>query len=168
MKKLLRVAFGLLLCSKSITAFISKAKRISSSRLYAAASQQDEGKSLREHCNVVFTHTNADFDSFAAAVALSMLWSKEQPDLPTHVVLPRGVNPVLQRFLAYHKHLLPVRGFKTIQPEDVNSIGVVDAQSAARIGRGRAWLKEARSIHIYDHHEGNPVTPWPPHQPPAP
>ena len=109
----------------------------------------------REPCNVVFTHTNADFDSLAAAVALSLLWSKsDKPELPTHVVLPRGTHPVVQRFLAFHKHLLPLRGFKTIMPEDVHAIGVVDAQGASRIGRGQSWLDNAQSIHIYDHHDG--------------
>jgi tRNA nucleotidyltransferase (CCA-adding enzyme) len=108
---------------------------------------------IEEPCNVVFTHTNADFDTLAAAVALSLLWTKEKPEHPTHVVLPRGVHPVVQRFLAFHKHLLPLRGFKTILPEDVHAIGVVDAQSADRIGRGKSWLDTARSIHVFDHHD---------------
>ena len=56
--------------------------------------------------------TAGDFDSLAAACALASLWSHD-PDfaaLPTHVVLPRGALPVVQRFLAYHKHVLPARG----------------------------------------------------------
>lgn len=111
---------------------------------------------IEEPCNVVFTHTNADFDTLAAAVALSLLWSQKKfPERPTHVVLPRGVHPVVQRFLAFHKHLLPLRGFKTILPEDVHAIGVVDAQSASRIGRGKSWLESARSIHVFDHHDTN-------------
>jgi tRNA nucleotidyltransferase (CCA-adding enzyme) len=32
----------------------------------------------------------------------------------------------------------------------------VDAQDASRIGRGQSWLTHAQSIHIYDHHEGDP------------
>jgi len=109
---------------------------------------------IEEPCNVVFTHTNADFDTLAAAVALSLLWSQKiYPERPTHVILPRGVHPVVQRFLAFHKHLLPLRGFKTILKEDVHAIGVVDAQSASRIGRGKSWLDSARSIHIFDHHD---------------
>lgn len=115
----------------------------------------EETSAEQEPCNVVFTHTNADFDSLAAAVALALLWKTKKPDYPTHVVLPRGVHPVVQRFLAFHKHLLPLRGFKTILPEDVRAIGVVDAQSVERIGRGKAWLENAQSIHIYDHHEGD-------------
>jgi len=82
---------------------------------------------------VVLTHTNADFDSLAGAVALARLWSVERPDHPTHVVMPRGVNPLVKRFLAYHKHLLPIRGFQTIRTEDVKAVGVVDTQTAGRV-----------------------------------
>ena len=74
----------------------------------AAASVQSEP------CNVVLTHTNADFDSLAGAVALAKVWSVTRAELPTHVVMPRGVNPLVARFLAFHKHLLPIRGFKTV------------------------------------------------------
>tara|TARA_B100000795_G_C22621959_1_gene369207 strand:+ start:76 stop:723 length:648 start_codon:yes stop_codon:yes gene_type:complete len=42
----------------------------------------------------------------AGACALAKLWSIERPGLPTHVVMPRGVNPLVSRFLAYHKHLV--------------------------------------------------------------
>ena len=75
-----------------------------------------------EPCNVVLTHTNTDFDSLAGAVALAKLWSFERPDCPTHVVMPRGINPLVARFLAYHKHLLPIRGFNTIAPSDVRAV----------------------------------------------
>ena len=51
------------------------------------------------------------------------LWSIERPGLPTHVVMPRGVNPLVGTYLAYHKHLLPVRGFKTIRTEDIAAVG---------------------------------------------
>lgn len=122
----------------------------------APVKEPQEERVEQEPCNVVFTHTNADFDSLAAAVALSLLWSQQPPSsekMPTHVVLPRGVHPVVQRFLAFHKHLLPLRGFKTILPEDVHAIGVVDAQNSRRIGRGKAWLDKARSIHVFDHHQ---------------
>jgi hypothetical protein len=58
------------------------------------------GVVINERCNVALTHTNADFDSLAGAVALAKLWSIERPELPTHVVMPRGVNPLVARFLA--------------------------------------------------------------------
>ena len=111
-------------------------------------------QALLEPCNIVLTHTNADFDSLAGAVALAKLWSKERPEHPTHVVMPRGVNPLVSRFLAYHKHLLPIRGFATIRAEDVKAIGVVDTQSANRLGPAAAWLAGAEHVAVYDHHSG--------------
>ena len=119
---------------------------------------------VSEPCNVVLTTTNADFDSLAAACALASLWSHDgekngKACVPTHVVLPRGALPVVQRFLAYHKHVLPVRGFKTIDGGDVVALGVVDASSAARLGRSRQWLELAETVHVYDHHVGAPPPP---------
>ena len=109
---------------------------------------------LSERCNVVLTHTNADFDSLAGAVALAKLWGVERPELPTHVVLPRGVNPIVARFLAYHKHLLPIRGFKTIREQDVAAVGVVDTQSIDRVGPAAQWLHSAEHVAVVDHHLG--------------
>ena len=87
-------------------------------------------KGLQEPCNVVLTHTNADFDSLASAVAVAKVWNVEHPEHPTHVVMPRGSNPLVSRFLAYHKHLLPLRGYATIQADDLQRVGVVDTSVA--------------------------------------
>ena len=101
---------------------------------------------------MVLTHTNTDFDSLASAVALAKLWSIERSDYPTHVVMPRGSNPHVQKFLTYHKHLLPLRGFSTIQPEDVQMVGVVDTQSRDRLGPAERWLANASHVAVWDHH----------------
>ena len=92
---------------------------------------------------MVLTHTNADFDSLASAVAVAKVWNVEHPEHPTHVVMPRGSNPLVSRFLAYHKHLLPVRGFGTIAARDVRAVGVVDVRSRERLGPAEAWLDRA-------------------------
>ncbi len=119
-----------------------------------AAAHEGDGLPLMadEPCNVVLTHTNADFDSLAGAVALAKLWKIEKPDFPTHVVLPRGVNPLVSRFLAYHKHLFPVRGLGTIKDRDVRAVGIVDTQSRERLGPAEAWLATASHVAVYDHH----------------
>lgn len=106
-----------------------------------------------EVCNVVLTHVNADFDSLAGAVALAKLWSIERPQYPTHVVMPRGQNPSVARFLAFHKHLLPVRGFHTVRAEDVRAVGIVDTQSVSRLGQAAAWLDVAEHVVVFDHHD---------------
>ena len=100
--------------------------------------------------NVVLTHCTADFDSLASAVGLAKLWSSQNTattggdksnfdsgsHLPTFVVLPRGAHPSVQRFLALHKHLFPIRSLKSL-PDDLsglNRLGLVDAQRRDRIG----------------------------------
>lgn len=107
---------------------------------------------FQERCNVVLTHSTADFDSLAGAVALAKLWCVTKPSVPTHVVMPRGANPMVARFLMYHKHLFPIRGMKTIDPRDLQDIGIVDAQEMERIGSASDWLQHASSISVYDHH----------------
>ena len=47
-------------------------------------------------------------------------------------MLPRNAHPVVGRFLAFHKHLLPLRGFKTIEAADLHALGVVGARAASR------------------------------------
>lgn len=117
--------------------------------------------------NVVLTHCTADFDSLASAVGLAKLWScqneREQVDkskfdssshLPTFVVLPRGAHPSVQRFLALHKHLFPIRSLRSL-PEDLsglNRLGLVDAQRRDRIGPAEHLLDHAKRITVVDHH----------------
>ena len=110
--------------------------------------------------NVVLTHCTADFDSLASAVGLAKLWSSphstdsknDQDDeshfdsydtqaLPTFVVLPRGAHPSVQRFLALHKHLFPIKSLKSL-PSDLstlNRVGLVDAQRRDRVGPGKSY-----------------------------
>ena len=126
----------------------------SSSSKRSGAARPTAAPPRGEPCNVALTHTNADFDSLAGAVALAKLWSVTRPDEPTHVVMPRGVNPLVGRFLAYHKHLLPVRGFNTIRAEDVRAVGVVDTQTMDRLGPAASWLANASHVAVYDHHSG--------------
>jgi nanoRNase/pAp phosphatase (c-di-AMP/oligoRNAs hydrolase) len=117
--------------------------------------------------NVVLTHCTADFDSLASAVGLAKLWScqndREIVDkakfdssshLPTFVVLPRGAHPSVQKFLALHKHLFPIRSLKSL-PEDLsglNRLGLVDAQRRERIGPAEHLLDYAKRITVVDHH----------------
>ena len=115
---------------------------------------------------MVLTHCTADFDSLASAVGLAKLWSshKERDDdkadfdsnshLPTFVVLPRGAHPSVQRFLALHKHLFPIRSLKSL-PDDLsglNRLGLVDAQRRDRIGPAEHLLDYAKRITVVDHH----------------
>ncbi|CAB9512561.1 phosphoesterase RecJ domain protein [Seminavis robusta] len=119
--------------------------------------------------NVVLTHCTADFDSLASAVGLAKLWASsalpsqvddQQKDfdsashVPTFVVLPRGAHPGVQRFLALHKHLFPIRSLRSL-PDDLtglNRLGLVDAQRRDRIGPAENLLQYANRVTVVDHH----------------
>jgi nanoRNase/pAp phosphatase (c-di-AMP/oligoRNAs hydrolase) len=120
--------------------------------------------------NVVLTHCTADFDSLASAVGLAKLWSSQKnqrdnqtvdksefdssSDCPTFVVLPRGAHPSVQRFLALHKYLFPIRDLKSL-PSDLtglNRLGLVDAQRRDRIGPAENLIQYAKRITVVDHH----------------
>jgi tRNA nucleotidyltransferase (CCA-adding enzyme) len=119
--------------------------------------------------NVVLTHCTADFDSLASAVGLAKLWSNEQPSTvshnsdsnssssiiyPTFVVLPRGCHPSVQKFLALHEHLFPIRSLRSL-PADLsklNRLGLVDAQRRERVGPAEFLLSQAKRVTIVDHH----------------
>ena len=132
--------------------------------------------------NVVLTHCTADFDSLASAVGLAKLWSSEgspvggkaalsddnggdsgealeddayksSSTVPTFVVLPRGAHPGVQKFLALHKHLFPIRSLKSL-PSDLSSLnrlGLVDAQRRDRLGPAEPLLGHANRVTIVDH-----------------
>ena len=131
--------------------------------------------------NVVLTHCTADFDSLASAVGLAKLWSSEgspsggkaaasddgdgndgaQEDdaykssstVPTFVVLPRGAHPGVQKFLALHKHLFPIRSLKSLPSDlsNLNRLGLVDAQRRDRLGPAEPLLGHAHRVTIVDH-----------------
>jgi tRNA nucleotidyltransferase (CCA-adding enzyme) len=117
--------------------------------------------------NVVLTHCTADFDSLASAVGLAKLWSNEHPNvekestefqssqkLPTFVVLPRGAHPSVNKFLALHKHLFPIRSLRSL-PGDLtglNRLGLVDAQKRERVGPAEHLISYANRVTIVDHH----------------
>jgi len=122
--------------------------------------------------NIVLTHATADFDSLASAVGLAKLWAAEQETavpssldpnksfdssshVPTFVVLPRGAHPGVQRFLALHKHLFPIRSLKSFPPESLENLhrlALVDAQRRERLGPADRLLQYAERITVVDHH----------------
>eukprot|EP00591_Stephanopyxis_turris_P001842 CAMPEP_0195520156 /NCGR_PEP_ID=MMETSP0794_2-20130614/16281_1 /TAXON_ID=515487 /ORGANISM="Stephanopyxis turris, Strain CCMP 815" /LENGTH=850 /DNA_ID=CAMNT_0040649447 /DNA_START=370 /DNA_END=2922 /DNA_ORIENTATION=+ len=129
-------------------------------------------ESIAQGFNVVLTHCTADFDSLASAVGLAKLWSSPRKNttadtsedrqyddydsrgIPTFVVLPRGAHPAVQRFLALHKHLFPIRNLKSL-PSDLNHLnrlGLVDAQRRDRIGPAEHLIGYANRVTVVDHH----------------
>jgi nanoRNase/pAp phosphatase (c-di-AMP/oligoRNAs hydrolase) len=80
--------------------------------------------------------------------------SSDSKNFPTFVVLPRGAHPSVQRFLALHKHLFPIRSLKSLPPDlsKLNRLGLVDAQRRDRIGPAEHLLEHANRVVVVDHH----------------
>ena len=127
--------------------------------------------------NVILTHATADFDSLASAVGLAKLWGSSSgtfndddavlpssadnqksfdsaSHVPTFVVLPRGAHPGVQRFLALHKHLFPIRSLKSLPSDlsNLNRLALVDAQRRERLGPAANLLQYANRVTVVDHH----------------
>eukprot|EP00854_Cymbomonas_tetramitiformis_P003619 gene3619-4551_t len=102
---------------------------------------------------VVLTHVGADFDTLAAAVGLAALRDFETSCRGcTSVVLPQGANPAVTKFLALHKHYLPIRNKKVTDPSKLKWLGIVDNQRKERLGPCSEWVNLASEVQIFDHH----------------
>ncbi|QQE63795.1 hypothetical protein GFS31_04650 [Leptolyngbya sp. BL0902] len=100
--------------------------------------------------DLVLCHTTADFDTLGAAVGLARL----QPG--ARVVLTGGCHPTVQRFVALHRDEYPLIERRAVNPSQIRSITLVDAQQAHRFGPATEWIDLALARHIpltiYDHH----------------
>jgi tRNA nucleotidyltransferase (CCA-adding enzyme) len=100
--------------------------------------------------DVILCHTTADFDTLGAAVGLARL-------LPgSRIVLTGGAHPTVKNFLALYRDEYPLIERRSVVPESIRSVSIVDAQQRDRVGKTAAWLDLAdlREIVIYDHHLG--------------
>jgi tRNA nucleotidyltransferase (CCA-adding enzyme) len=100
--------------------------------------------------DLVLCHTTADFDTLGAAVGLARL----QPG--ARVVLTGGCHPTVQRFVALHRDEYPLIERRAVNPNQIRSLTLVDAQLPHRFGPAAEWIDLALarqiSITIYDHH----------------
>jgi len=100
--------------------------------------------------DLVLCHTTADFDTLGAAVAVARL----QPG--TRLVLAGGCHPSVQSFLALHRDEYPLIERRSVRPQQIRTLTVVDTQYRERLGPVAEWidLAEAKTLPItlYDHH----------------
>lgn len=99
--------------------------------------------------DVILCHTTADFDALGAAVGLTRL-------LPgSKIVLTGGEHPTVRDFLALHRDEYPLIERRSVNPQDITTITVVDAQLRSRFGKCAQWfdLPHLENIIIYDHHQ---------------
>ncbi|MDF5709110.1 MAG: CBS domain-containing protein [Nostoc sp. S4] len=98
--------------------------------------------------DLILCHTTADFDTLGAAVGLTRL-------LPgSKIVLSGGSHPAVRDFLALHRDEYPLIERRSVNPEKIRSLNVVDTQRRDRLGKAAKWLDlpDVKEIIVYDHH----------------
>lgn len=98
--------------------------------------------------DVITSHINADFDSFASMVAAAKLYPGAR------LVFPGSQEKKLRDFLAAF-HPVEVHRIKDIELSGIDRLILVDTKSEDRIGPFSEVLSrkdKAPEIHIYDHH----------------
>ncbi|MBD3882390.1 CBS domain-containing protein [Phormidium tenue FACHB-886] len=97
--------------------------------------------------DLILCHTTADFDTLGGAVGLSRL-------LPgARIVLTGGSHPTVKDFLALHRDEYALIERRSVTPEQIRSITVVDTQWHDRLGKAAEWLDLPEvEIRLYDHH----------------
>jgi tRNA nucleotidyltransferase (CCA-adding enzyme) len=98
--------------------------------------------------DVILCHQTADFDAVGAAVGLARL----RPG--GRIVLTGGAHPTVKEFLALHRDELPLIELRSVNPERIRSLCIVDNQWRDRLGKAAAWLDlpGLKAIELYDHH----------------
>ncbi|MCL6434965.1 MAG: CBS domain-containing protein [Leptolyngbyaceae cyanobacterium HOT.MB2.61] len=97
--------------------------------------------------DLILCHTTADFDTLGAAVGLTRL----RPG--ARIVLSGGAHPAVRDFLALHRDEYALIERRSVNPEKIRSIFVVDTQRRDRLGKTAEWLDLPDvEIAIYDHH----------------
>ncbi|MFN6325375.1 MAG: CBS domain-containing protein, partial [Aphanizomenon sp.] len=98
--------------------------------------------------DLILCHTTADFDALGAAVGLTCL----KPG--SKIVLTGGAHPPVRDFLALHRDEYHLIERRSVNPEQICSLMVVDTQKRDRLGKAAIWfdLPNIQEIIVYDHH----------------
>lgn len=95
----------------------------------------------------ILCHTTADFDTLGGAVGLTRL-------LPgAKIVLTGGYHPTVKDFLAFHRDEYALIERRSVHPQNIRSLTVVDTQWRDRLGKAAEWLDLPNiETTVYDHH----------------
>src|SRR5579883_2613943 len=97
--------------------------------------------------DLVLCHTTADFDTLGAAVGLTRLHPGAR------ILLTGGAHPAVRDFLALHRDEYALIERRSVNPEQIRSITVVDTQFRNRVDSAAEWLDLPNiEISVYDHH----------------
>ncbi|CAD5972815.1 CBS domain-containing protein [Planktothrix agardhii] len=98
--------------------------------------------------HLILCHKTVDFDALGAAVGLTRIYPGSR------IVLAGGSHPAVRDFLALYRDEFALIEQRSVNPNKIHSISVVDTQSCDRLGKSAEWFKLANlsAIRIYDHH----------------
>ncbi|MGB3534014.1 MAG: CBS domain-containing protein [Microcoleaceae cyanobacterium] len=98
--------------------------------------------------HLILCHTTADFDALGAAVGVTKLCPGSK------IVLTRGCHPSVRDFLALHRNEFAMIEQRSVIPEKIRQLTVVDTQSRERLAKASEWfnLPQINEINVYDHH----------------
>ncbi len=109
---------------------------------------------------IVTTHANTDFDALASLVAATLLYPGSIGIMPSHGA------PEVRSFFDFHQDLFRVRPRKSLDPDLVESLIVVDANNWKRLDRLEVLSKKTDlEVIVWDHHmEGATIHPMEEHR----
>ena len=98
--------------------------------------------------DIILCHQTVDFDALGSAIGLSRLKKGAK------IVLTGGAHPAVKNFLALYRDEFNFTEMRSINPEKIASIYIVDTQKSDRLGTAAAWfdLPNVQRIEVYDHH----------------
>jgi tRNA nucleotidyltransferase (CCA-adding enzyme) len=104
---------------------------------------------------VIATHTNTDFDAFAAMVAARRLY----PDAV--VAVPGALNRNVREFFRLHADELEAVEVSRLEPEAIRRLIVVETTSATRLGELEPVALDPSVEKVaFDHHHGGELPDW--------
>ncbi len=98
--------------------------------------------------DLILCHQTADFDALGAAVGLARLKTASR------IVLTGGAHPGVRDFLSLYRNEFPLLEMRSVNPNNIRSLYIVDTQKKDRLGKAAQWLTlpNITSIEVYDHH----------------
>lgn len=98
--------------------------------------------------DLILCHQTVDFDALGAAVGLTKLHQGAK------IVLTGGAHPSVKAFLAFHRDELALIERRSVNPNEIKNLMIVDTQQCDRLGLAAEWLQlpQLDSISVYDHH----------------
>ncbi|MEM7758934.1 MAG: CBS domain-containing protein [Cyanobacteria bacterium P01_A01_bin.40] len=98
--------------------------------------------------DIILCHQTVDFDALGSAIALSRLKSGAK------IVLTGGAHPAVKNFLALYRDEFDFAEMRSITPEAIATIYIVDTQKSDRLGAAAKWLTlpNVQRIEVFDHH----------------